>query len=153
MFRIPYPICAFAGLLLLVAMGSSLHDSTSATASMTVSPGTSVKSIRELLEAGLGSRYETGAFDFFSSDPLHPVAWLYVTDSTADGDGTEYLITTSSYVIPGPLATSVALTTRYLGSGASSLQEMLDDIVASYDHVDSTEDLEIVVRDVSPVQP
>lgn len=153
MFRIPYPICAFAGLLLLVAMGSFLHDSTSATASMSVPPAASVKSLDELLAAGRGSRYDTGAFDIYSTDPLHPVAWLYVTDSTADGDGTEYLITTSSYVIPGPLATSVAMTTHYLGTGASSLQEMLADIVASYDHVDSTEDLEVVVRDVSPVLP
>lgn len=153
MYRIPYPICAFAGLLLLAAMGTFLHDGAPATASMSSTCAPSSKSIGELLQAGLGSRYGGGVFDFYSTDPLHPVAWLYVTDSTADGEGTEYLITTSGYVIPGPLATSVALTTRYLGTGGNSLQEMLDDIVTSYDHVESLEDLEVVVRDVSPVLP
>lgn len=154
MYRIPYPICAFAGLLLLVAMGTSLHDSASATASMSVSRAPSSESIDELLQAGLGSRYESGAFEFYSTDPLHPVAWLYVTDSTADGEGTEYLITTSGYVIPGPLATSVQRTTEMLSSvTATSLEEFLAWVVLAYDHVESLEDLEVFRRDVTPVLP
>ncbi|MCB9828392.1 MAG: hypothetical protein H6806_01340 [Planctomycetes bacterium] len=153
MTRIPYPLCALAALVLFLAMDLAPRaDSSVAPATPTASVS-SHDSLTDVLRAGLGSKNEKGFFDLYSTDPLHPVAWLYVTDSTADGDGTEYLITTSSYVIPGPLATSVALTKRYLGTGASSLQEMLDDIVDGYDHVDSTEDLEVVVRDVSPVLP
>ena len=95
---------------------------------------------------------DMGWFEFFAAGETDQVAWIWVEDSTSDGDGTEYIAFLSSYDPPGANNTSYETTTDYGGTANfPNVSAFVDWIVTNHAHVSSSADLTVYKRVVSTV--
>jgi hypothetical protein len=102
----------------------------------------------QFADAGL----DEGSFDL--SQPTFPdtVAWAWATDSTSDGDGTEYIAYLGAFRHAGPADPSVSTTASFRpGVLHQDLASFVAWIVASNPHVASSAELTIVKRVVTTI--
>ena len=127
------------------------HDASEPTAQ----PAASYASLQNLLRDGKGKGFDRGLFDVWASispTPNVPTAWVWVVDSTVDGDGVEYWAYHLDYVHPG--ADEDAQLTFGFRDDADpqSLEEFVDWIVASNPHVGDASQLTLTKNVVSVVE-
>lgn len=151
MHRIPFSALA---LPLAFAVGLALPRATSSAPQAACAVAAPMShDLQDLLRDGRGSGLDAGSYETFGVGPL-PVAWIWVPDGTRDGNGQEIVALHASYVTAGPLAPSVTHETRFVATeNHLTLQAFLDWIVANNPHVNDVSELDLRVRDVSPLVP
>lgn len=143
-------------LLLALAVGfvaagptTSHHDV--ATASSADLP--SFESLEDLTRAGQLKRLDKGIFELFQVHTSDAVGWVYVKNSTLDGDGTEYRIYTSDFDAPTQQNSNEEIEFEFVpNTNHQNLTAALNWIVQTYSHVQSTNDLTVDKHVVTPIQ-
>ena len=138
----------------LVAMISNdgTNDTAESQGMAATAPPTHHASFRALRQAEALKRADKGIIDVFGVDPILPEAWIYVADSTLDGNGTEYWIFHSSFAPASP-GNDKSFSFEYVsGQNPQTLQAALDYIVLNNSHVTNSGEL-VVHKMVSTLVP
>ncbi len=109
-------------------------------------------SLDALARAGVLKRHDQGMIDIYGVSPTLPEAWIYVADSTLDGNGTEYWIFEESFSPASPTNDKSFSFEFVSGQNPQTLQEALDYIVLNNSHVANSGEL-VVHKMVSTLVP
>ena len=105
-----------------------------------------------LAQSGTLKRHDQGLIDIYGVSPTLPEAWIYVSDSTLDGNGIEYWIFEESFSPATPTNDKSFSFEFVSGQNPQTLQEALDYIVLNNSHVANTGEL-VVHKMVSTLVP
>ena len=140
-------LAAVALVVGLVAWPSATEPTAQSTASYA--------SLQDVLRDGQGKGFDKGMFDVWASispTPKVPTAWVWVVDSTVDGDGVEYWAYHLDYVHPGA-DEDAQLTFSYSDdSEPADLDEFVNWILANNSHVGGASELTLTKNVVSVVE-
>ena len=138
----PLAVLAMAALVAMFASTGAESPAASAEEGAHALP-THHASLDALRMAHALKRQDKGIVDVFGLDPNLPEAWIYVEDSTLDGNGTEYWIFHSSYVPASPSADKSFSFEYVAGQDPQTLQAALDYIVLNNSHVATSSELTV----------